>query len=507
MGNQNEHSYKTFEQTFSKMNEYYNINNNEESRKKREGYLINHKQFAEFRENLKENKNSKTAPCGSQVRVHKLEPSNPKDLTQQIKDGNKFIIINNELFKLLCKQDDKSLNRIIKYKIVSEEIIIYLENNIQLKFKKIKDNILDKSSFLEEKEINNNDKKIDKIYIDVINYFNNEKYFSEKLKAENSQVETYQGFLVDIDWVDKWKEYSFYKNIKSTYLKVNNIGQNIIKDYIKKELENFNLNYDETNNIENFIIESNKQLELPENLNKTFVILNQKFLNSFPIQKNIEPITFYLSCKKIEIIFDDKSSLSFQRNNNIIQMTYLNKIEHIQVKSKLSNSKNNNNDLFIPDYLKHLIRNIYFKKEFISSQSIFKQELFQAYLIKKEIIDKIKVDLKFNAIILNIEKNPKFNDIKYQNFEQNFNLISKFLNVEQSEYLNLFNNYDITKVINSNEDENVLVPKKLNNNEKLKYIDDFEIIDKEFYLFLEQKLNKKIDMRKIYFAIINNNNR
>ena len=58
----------------------------------------------------------------------------------------------------------------------------------------------------------------DKIYIDIKNYYDNEKNISNKLnsvKPNDSQI--YLGFLVDKEWVDKWKKYSYYDEIKSNF--------------------------------------------------------------------------------------------------------------------------------------------------------------------------------------------------------------------------------------------------------------------------------------------------
>ena len=143
--------------------------------------------------------------------------------------------------------------------------------------------------------INNN---INKIYIDLINYYNNEKFISDMLNNKNNNVEIYQGILIDKEWVDKWKKYSFYDLIKSKYLHKNNKYENKIKSLIKEEHEKKNLNYDEINDIEMYIIRDIRYLKAKENLNKLFTILSMEFIETFPLTTKINPTTFYISYQK-----------------------------------------------------------------------------------------------------------------------------------------------------------------------------------------------------------------
>ena len=67
-------------------------------------------------------------------------------------------------------------------------------------------------------------------------------------------------------------------------------------------------------------------------------------------------------------------------------------------------------------FLKHLIRNNYLYKEFLSGMKLFINEFTEGYLIKDEIFDLLNEKSNLNYIITYIEKNPDFNDITYQNF-------------------------------------------------------------------------------------------
>ena len=167
-----------------------------------------------------------------------------------------------------------------------------------------------------QKYQNNTNQNIDKIYNDIINYFNNERDIFYKINVQN-QNNYYQGFLVDKNWVDNWRRYSYYDHIKFYFFDKNINNGNLMKQYILENLINNNLNYNEINNVEIFILKNSNQLKLPENQDKSFVLLNNIFLRQFPIKLNITPISFYLSYKTIKLITLNQI-FSFQANNNII---------------------------------------------------------------------------------------------------------------------------------------------------------------------------------------------
>jgi len=165
--------------------------------------------------------------------------------------------------------------------------------------------------------INNN---ADQIYIDIINYYKIEKEITTKINNKNTLSEKYEGFLVDEYWFENWKKYSFYDFINIKYLQKNIEDKNTIISYIKKKQEKTNLNYCELNDIENFLIENANKIKEEKNINKTFVIINQEFLNSFKgyIQKDIYHINFYLSYHNIQIRLHGSPSLDFTSFNNLI---------------------------------------------------------------------------------------------------------------------------------------------------------------------------------------------
>ena len=210
--------------------------------------------------------------------------------------------------------------------------------------------------------------KADKIYNFLKYYYLNEKDIISKLGNQINQSYIYQGFLVDKNWVDKYRKYLNYDYIKNNYLDKNIFDETKIKKKIIDYLIINNYNYDELNNVDNFILKDINQLKLPQNLNKSFVLLNFNFLSSFLLQTNMIPTTFYLSYKKVQIKLHNQSIISFQTNNNIII--------------------NKSNDEYDSYYLKHLLKFIFLKKELLSPINISNKKLFKAYIINSQIINK-----------------------------------------------------------------------------------------------------------------------
>ena len=125
----------------------------------------------------------------------------------------------------------------------------------------------------------------------------------------------------------------------------------------------------------------------------------------------------------------------------------------------------------------------------------------QAYIVNKEIINKLKRNYNLNGVISYLNNNQQLNEINYQNFNENYSKISEFLNKNQTNYINKIKQIERQSTNKFNEQEGSLVLKKLNNN-GLKYIDNIEIIDKDFVNYLYQIFNNNIAIYKIDFIKI-----
>ena len=88
--------------------------------------------------------------------------------------------------------------------------------------------------------------------------------------------------------------------------------------------------------------------------------------------------------------------------------------------------------------------------------------------------------------------------------DANYQNLSKFLNENQINYINNIRQIENKTNIKFNENEGILVIKTLNNKSNLKYIDDFEIIDRDFAEFLNRTFNNTINFYKVYYLKIEN---
>jgi len=326
---------------------------------------------------------------------------------------------------------------------------------------------------------------LNKIYNDLKNYFIGETDIVNKLNNKINPKQSYQGFLVEKIWVDKWKKLSNYDFIKLNYLDKNINNENKIKKLILDNLTNGNLNYDEINNVENYIIKDINHLKLPANLNKSYILLNSNFLRAFPFKANILSTNFYLSYQNIQIYSKNIPIYSFETNNNII----------ININQPLKHTEYNS------EYIKQLLKYAFFKKDLHSQYNLYKTFICQAYIINSEIINKLKQIFKLKELIINLENNQILAGITYQNFDANYSRILKYINNFQINYINSIKKYEEKEAINFNENEISPIPKDLNNYIDIKYFDGFDIIGEQFATFLKKKFNN-ITIPLIYFVII-----
>ena len=315
-----------------------------------EGYLINYKNYQNFRShvtNLYNNHQKKLISANNinqmgfnnyneNLEKNKLTTENLSEVESQILNGESFIIINKKLFKLICKKNEPE-NHKIEYTIIAGNpgFLKFKQNNNQkiVQYKNNKTNIIDKSTTLGIKDnegannnISNNEKTKDNtvnndnwiiIYRHILNYFNFENYISNHLNNKMSQPLSIRGFLIDNDWVDNWKKKSFYNEFKSNIIEKDIKDDNLVRNFIiTKQLETKS-NYDGILDIKNYIISEN-QIEEILKTGKSYAVLNDNFVNQFISNSNIYLITFVLSYQNIDIKVNNIPFLSFQTNSNVI---------------------------------------------------------------------------------------------------------------------------------------------------------------------------------------------
>ena len=215
-----------------------------------------------------------------------------------------------------------------------------------------------------------------------------------------------------------------------------------IINIIKEELKTTGLNYNKIKNIENYIIKDINQLQSEQSSSQSFALINQEFLYTFNNNDNIgiTPFKFYLSHQKIQIKPLKGEIINFTSDNNIISKE-LYHIEGIIVKKPNKNKqKDKHYNIYDSNYLKHLIKTYFFKKEFFSEYSALQKQLTSAYIINKKVIHKLneifKLTYLYDNLLQYIENNSQLKDIKYQNYNDKYPIISLFLNENHNNYSN-----------------------------------------------------------------------
>ena len=204
--------------------------------------------------------------------------------------------------------------------------------------------------------------------------------------------------------------------------------------------------------------------------------------------------------KKIEIKKKNKAFLSFQTISNII---FNKDINYSSSNPKLAQINPNiipTNNLYQSEFLKHLIRFPFFKKEIKASNYSFHKIANKAYIINNEIINKLKLIYDLKKVI-NVDLFNILNNITYSNVEQNYPQISKILYEKNIGYINNIKQLETTGAIQFKENERKLNYKYLYNNfPMITYIDNIELIDENFALFLNRTFNNSLMMFQTHYV-------
>ena len=362
---------KECKEGFQDFKNYINqINDPNYLNQKHDGYLVDFNQYNNFENyiNSLNNPQAKQTNEGQNnwnIESKKLRTVNINEVNNKILQDNKFIIINTELYKLICKHIDQDIYNKIVYKLTRELIDIYTIKGNRIQFRNNKNNIIDKNVLtgsnlqfstnninnniinksnitnnINNSQINNNNihnnnannsinnfqimkENADKIYLYMLKYFQNENRLLSVLLNNKSQ-QIYQGFLVDKEWVDIWKQNSHYEIINKQFFQKNVIIETQIKNALIHEQTNNNLINDlnKIPDINNYILRDINQFEEELKKNKSFVLLNGEFLISY--DKNINNISIVncnLNFQNISIKKINGSYLSFNTNDNIINIS------------------------------------------------------------------------------------------------------------------------------------------------------------------------------------------
>jgi hypothetical protein len=449
--------------------------------------------------------------------LYKLKTTNANNIISLIERNQSFIIVNNEFYDVVCEKKDENK---ITYIIIPEKIILYLTNGTTKEFKNNKNHIIDKSSLLEEKKKEENpvseskedqkdNENIDRIYNEVNNYAKCQQDIIKKINDDNTKIEHL--FLVDKDWIEKWKKNSFYDKIKEQYTLKQSTDEQTIKNLISKELSTNSSNYEELKDIENYILKDINQLSnLIIYQNKSYIILDKQFLKEISKDKiiNISPISLTLGNQNIQVVvLTNGQKMNFRGRDNLITLNKLRK-DKIAIPSwttQQTPNANQPNEVYNSNILMNLIRFAFYKMKLNELIKSGQNQAFSAYLINKEVINKLKQIYKAKEIIRLLSDSKQLDGITYENANQNFSKISKFLNDNKPEYINSFKDLEIKGGISFTNTEGNISLKRFNNNQNLIYIEDFEIIDKEFATFLSSKF--KVNLMILPIIILPRENR
>ena len=208
------------------------------------------------------------------------------------------------------------------------------------------------------------------------NYIENENFIVNKLKTPGDQI--YEGYLVNKNWVDIWKKYSYYDNINEKIIRKGINDEYTIKKFIIDEQYKSGLNYEDIKiGIENQILKNEEDINQLLSTNQLYLLLNAKFLRSFINNPNIKSHKIVLSYNKISIKHSKLKSLDFITDKNIIGKQNYN----IPKYPLTQNNTMVNKTKYYSYNLKHLIRYVFFKYELKQYGSSDQKNFRIAYLI------------------------------------------------------------------------------------------------------------------------------
>ena len=392
------------------------INDSDNQNKNHDGYLVYYNEYQDFEnyindfDNNAEINEEKIKENNNLIESKKLNTVNINEVNDKILQDNKFIIINNDLHKLICKQNDQDDNNKIVYKIKNDFIEINQTKGKIIQFKNNKNNIIDKSTIKESILYNDMNTQILKHLIKF-------HFYKKELRKKNNSSQIYKGYLIRSEIINIFKEKYDLKIILDS-LEKNNIFNQI-------NYQNFDSNFQKIIQIlnENDSSDFNgiKKIKSQEIPNANIITLNENLISKKFISKNLSKL-IYLD--EFEIIDQD---FAFY-----LKGLYKNKIQIIQVNYILIESK--------------IILSINYEQKYI----------YEIVYINPE-GGNIIVEYLIEPIINNNNISTDINSIIFQPFQKNG--LIKLISLGQSLKINDSISIYIHKIIN----------KALNHSKTLKY--------------------------------------
>ena len=460
-----------------------NIYNNYTNYKEHRGYLINLENYEGIKNKVLSYYNNSSGISASKIiqsikKLKGIKKKNSTYLINMLSNYNKYIIINSSLWELLG--DVGNLYAKFLYYIDKDLIVFSLDDKIQLKFVDYyHNNIISIHNFYQQYNSNcysrliSNYENIKKIYKEIKEYYDFEKEIICHLNNNKTTKNTKDlCYLIDEKWINDWMEKINYKEMKNYFFEKKN--EKLIKDKIiffeeENKKKQINLSKIITKNFRT-------DKELKNYLeNNSLAIVNFDFIYCFgEIERH--SFYYYVSNNYISLEIDNKF-INFKSNNNLIS---------IQNNKNLAEDKS---DLFFQIYFQPIIKYFYLNEEIITR--IFYQhnriynENNEVYYINKKSMDKYKEFFEYSELNETL-KSKEFNQIKYQKIKNNCQFVIDLIKNYNKKYHEKMSKKVSSLKFKFDEDY-YQIPYKLydSGSKKIKYFDDFEILDKEIISDLE----------------------
>ena len=414
-------------------------------------------------------------------KISQIEFKTSNYLINMILNGNQYILINTDLWQIICDEKYLSESPII-YTINKNELIIYLDDQV-LSFKH-HNNIIDINALNSRLKYKNNYGQIKNISDAILSYYVFENEISNNLKNINSSFDN-NAYLVSKNWIDKWKKYSNYEILKNNLQNL----MNYLIYYFEKNKFNYNTLMNLINEMNVYKFKEKKQFENYLKNNGPLVLMNSdciQYLNNAFLHKYMK---YYIGNNQIHFLLENNEKINFKSANNIIS---LNNIINDN-SDKINNFKGKNN---YSNHLKQLIKIFYFHK---STNEIIKSssstiENSNIYLINKNLINNYKNIFKYQKLKKILEGNQNTKNISYLNFRNYYPII---INELDDDYFHQIEQIKITDEFKDVGDFEELEYKiKFSSEKIIKYITNFEIVDgniKNF--FIQNNIAKEVHFK------------
>jgi len=493
--------------------EKFNDDKNIESNKKRNGYLIELKEFEELKNNLnhkklkkKELKKDECKKYFDKDKFNKIKKIKPFEIKSyqyfinMLLNKNEYKLITDNLFEIICEKQYKYQSNVI-YSIDKSNIIIYFEDKNKLIISNLyKNKINDYTLSIKEADKKSFD-KFENLLESMVIYNKFEKKFIDELKKSKPSSSIGNNvqcnYLINKIWLDEWIYFSDYNNIKETYFQNNsdlkkdqNIKQEIINKLIEHQ-EEYKNTY-KLNKLKILEFNNKEDIELYLKYN-SFVIVDSifkiKYCNETKNFKNINILN-----NKIIIDINNKNKITFDSENNIITKNEYNYLKELRQLIRIFCFQEELQNLFFELSKKNEIKKAYY---LVNSNIILEYKKYFDY-------DILYNYLKNNHEIL-IEIIDKNNNINYSKLLDD-KIIDSIINKLDIQYINKVKEKNSYKGPLFNNEDYKVNEKIVNENKRIKYISDFAIINYDI-LFYFLQTNIIEEKKFIYANFLFGNNR